>query len=418
MPAIADMADDSAPGPACPIAIVAADSSPAPAERAAAAPPAQPLPWSIPAVWGPTADAVPDALTASEDLAGGARAETLPSTLWTPETVARLSSGLVRDRNRFVCMQLATMASEQLSKVAAARAAGDAAALRAAGSVFLSTLEAGGHVVGGALHYPRAASKAAAAAVAEPAGKPEPAGKAASGGCGGGVFPHMYVELICINEPGKGYGSLLLQHGEDWRALLVGARAWCTLGPSTREGTGRKCWAHGSPCAAARQPCTASRAPPALEPPADPPLSATSSPNAPRSRGLCPHQRPCAAPCGPRRRCGRRRRAGAGALLARLRQLPARHQAALCRVCQKVLRRKRIFGARRMQGDVQSTRQRPPQPAARRLGEQLAAGAARTGPCAVTLRRAPLRPLAGRWWAGHAAASRTRCTLTAAGDAH
>ncbi|KAI8471373.1 MAG: hypothetical protein J3K34DRAFT_520607 [Monoraphidium minutum] len=189
-------------------------AKPAPPPAAASPPPA----WSIPAVWVDAAAPLGAELSASELLGegGGAvagalvRAETLPSTQWTAATVAHLSSGLVQNRNRFVCMQLAAMAAEQLQKVAAARAAGDAAVLRAARGVFLSTLEAGGEVVGGALFYPRAASKAV------------------GGAAGVGVFPHVYVELICINQPGQGYGSMLLQHVEAFalthaHALLAAA---------------------------------------------------------------------------------------------------------------------------------------------------------------------------------------------------
>lgn len=171
------------------------------------------------------------------------RAETTPSTQWGSALVSRLSSGLVRDRNRFVCMQLATMASEQLEKVQRARNEGDGAALRHARSVFLSTLEVGGELVGAALHYPRAASKRSPKSNVSGSG-----GDCGSGSSMGDLFPHVYVELICINRPGKGYGSLLLQHGElardgmhgfgpchrflaaqvqlPWRVAAVGRRYW------------------------------------------------------------------------------------------------------------------------------------------------------------------------------------------------
>jgi hypothetical protein len=179
--------------------------------------------WSIPAVWEPADAAAPPLPTpqpaplpaAAEALLGGAaRAETLPSPAWTPALLARLldpGTGLLHRRNHFVCLQIATMVGEQLAKVSADPAA--------APPVFLSTLEAGGRLVGAALHYPR------------PRGKAATTGGAACPACGcagagaGALSPHLYIELICINEPGHGFGSALLQHSECYGAWRLGGPA-------------------------------------------------------------------------------------------------------------------------------------------------------------------------------------------------
>lgn len=118
-----------------------------------------------------------------------------PSTSWDVGDVERVGS-IVQRRNQFVCMQLVTMVKEQFSKVSAATAAGDFTALHAASCTFLATLESVdcGSVLAAGLFYPRACSK------------------------GGSGMPHMYVELICCNSPGKGLGSCLLQHIEDFVA--------------------------------------------------------------------------------------------------------------------------------------------------------------------------------------------------------
>jgi hypothetical protein len=99
---------------------------------------------------------------------------------------------LVQSRNKFVCMQLVTMAQEQQSRVRQALETGDATAVQKAQFTYLSTLEASQELVAAAIFYPRASSK------------------------DGAYFPHMYVELICCCAPGKGYGTLLLQHIEQF----------------------------------------------------------------------------------------------------------------------------------------------------------------------------------------------------------
>jgi hypothetical protein len=197
--------------------------------------------WSIPAAWQPNAEEeaacgnngsnhlAPLPLTAEETVLlpgnGRALALTLPSTAWADDNgngkssgsgstlVARLSSELVARRNRFVCLQVATMAAEQLASVSAARAACDARALRRAAAMFLSTLEVEGAIVAAAIHYPRARSKAPALSAAAAAGEEEEQERDS-----GGLFPHVYVELLCTNAPGRGYGTALLRHVEAFAA--------------------------------------------------------------------------------------------------------------------------------------------------------------------------------------------------------
>jgi hypothetical protein len=118
-----------------------------------------------------------------------------PSASWSLEDVDQVSS-IVQSRNRFVCMQLVTMVKEQFSKVLGAAAGADAEALHAAQFMFLATLTSpeSSSVVAAGLFYPRACSK------------------------DGQEMPHVYVELICCNSPGKGLGSLLLTHIEQFVA--------------------------------------------------------------------------------------------------------------------------------------------------------------------------------------------------------
>lgn len=118
-------------------------------------------------------------------------------------------------RNRFVCLQLATMAAEQAAAVAAAAglagAAGEAERRRLAAVQFAVVEDGSGDVVAAAVVYPRTA-KAAPAAAAE-------AAKSGVVGVGSEDPPppctqeeqHLYVELICTRQPGCGYGRLLLQ---------------------------------------------------------------------------------------------------------------------------------------------------------------------------------------------------------------
>jgi hypothetical protein len=110
-------------------------------------------------------------------------------------------------------MQLVTMAKEQFAKVQAAVASGNGSSQNQAKFTFLAMLLVGPPTgsaglcdsgmtlphqpaVAAALFYPRAASKD-----------------------GVDRRPHMYVELICCNQPGRGYGTLLLQHIEHFVAL-------------------------------------------------------------------------------------------------------------------------------------------------------------------------------------------------------
>lgn len=119
-----------------------------------------------------------------------------PSSGWTATDVQHISS-IIQRRNMFVCMQLVQMVKEQFSKVAAAAAAAGAdsqALMHAATYTFLATLTSSitGNTLAAALFYPRASSKDQL------------------------DMPHVYVELICTNSPGKGLGSLLLQHIEQF----------------------------------------------------------------------------------------------------------------------------------------------------------------------------------------------------------
>lgn len=125
--------------------------------------------------------------------AGGLVLTIKPSSSWSPCEVEQVYS-LVQSRNRFVCMQLVTMVKEQFSKVLGATAGADTAALHAAQYMFLATLTspASNTVVAAGLFYPRACSK------------------------DGLEMPHVYVELICCNSPGKGLGSLLLTNIEQF----------------------------------------------------------------------------------------------------------------------------------------------------------------------------------------------------------
>uniref|UniRef100_A0A383WH71 Uncharacterized protein n=1 Tax=Tetradesmus obliquus TaxID=3088 RepID=A0A383WH71_TETOB len=143
-----------------------------------------------------------------------------PSTEWGPEDMSRLSS-LVASRNRFVCMQLVTMVKEQHKKVTTAMAAGDTTVLHQAKFVFLGTITAAAAdtgaptVVSAGLFYPRWCSK------------------------DGAEMPHMYVELLCCNSPGRSYGSILLSHIEQFTAAgadyLSAAFASCSGAPSAAD---------------------------------------------------------------------------------------------------------------------------------------------------------------------------------------
>jgi hypothetical protein len=181
----------------------------------------------------------------------------------TAAHVAELE-GLVGTRNRFVCLQLVVMVKEQHAKNQAALASGDELWLQQAELVFLATIAVGGQLVGGALFYPRlpksgaaAPSQSSAAVGPAPVQLPLPitrtisltvragpaagddgtpaagwppqgdaaAAAAAAGAAGSQVDaaselqqswsalkaanssataqPHVYVELIAVNAPGK-----------------------------------------------------------------------------------------------------------------------------------------------------------------------------------------------------------------------
>jgi hypothetical protein len=92
------------------------------------------------------------------------------------------------------------MVKEQYNKVTNARTAGNSNELHQAKFVFLGTVTTSAAdsntptVVSAGLFYPRWCSK------------------------DGAEMPHMYVELLCCNSPGRGYGSVLLSHIEQFTA--------------------------------------------------------------------------------------------------------------------------------------------------------------------------------------------------------
>eukprot|EP00877_Chromochloris_zofingiensis_P005238 jgi/Chrzof1/14715/Cz09g13060.t1 len=110
---------------------------------------------------------------------------------WTAADLEQVGA-LMGKRNHFVCMQLITMIKEQYSKVQEARSQADVGALAKARFMFMSCLTVGSDTCAAALFCPRAASKDNVYA------------------------PHVYVELICSNAPGNGYGSMLLKHLESF----------------------------------------------------------------------------------------------------------------------------------------------------------------------------------------------------------
>lgn len=151
--------------------------------------------------------------------------------------VRRLEAELVASRNRFVCLQLATMAREQHAAVQQARAAEDSHQLAAAARMHFATLEVGGQLVAGALFYPRdcslkggchgSGSEGAAAAAA--AGTLQLT--CASGCRSPANDPHVYVELLVTNQPGRGWGSLLLAAIERHAAAHAATTLWAPMPP-------------------------------------------------------------------------------------------------------------------------------------------------------------------------------------------
>lgn len=136
--------------------------------------------------------------------------------------VQRLERELAASRNRFVCLQLATMAREQHAAVQQARAAGDSRQLAAAARMHFATLEVDGQLVAGALFYPRDSSHKGwcesggsdgtqeAAAEGQAGASPPPSTDHSSMRTSSAHDPHVYVELLVTNQPGRGWGSLLL----------------------------------------------------------------------------------------------------------------------------------------------------------------------------------------------------------------
>jgi hypothetical protein len=147
---------------------------------------------------------------------------------------------------RMMSAQLVTMVKEQYNKVTTARAAGDSSELHQAKFVFLGTVttHAAGSspptVVSAGLFYPRWCSK------------------------DGAEMPHMYVELLCCNSPGRGYGSVLLSHIEQFTAAgadyLSEAFAGCTAAVISPVQTGSTIGALGTELTAAAAAAAASSA--------------------------------------------------------------------------------------------------------------------------------------------------------------
>lgn len=148
----------------------------------------------------------------------------------TPEFVGRLEAELVASRNHFVCLQLATMAREAMAAAAAAALAATtddrhrlcAAAVAAASQQHFATLEAGGRLVAAALFYPRVSSSLPPAATQ--GGNVGSAGGITPAPGSSQLDPHCVLELICTNAPGRGWGSLLLQHVERYVAAHAAGR--------------------------------------------------------------------------------------------------------------------------------------------------------------------------------------------------
>lgn len=146
--------------------------------------------------------------------------------------VQRLHSDLAAGPcHRFVGRQLASMACEQLAAVAAAAASRDRGYLQAAASTYFAQLEVEGSIVGAALFYPRSCSAhqqpctegpwcaSSHSAASQAAGCPG-CGARALAACSkqsdssAALDPHCYIELLVTRQPGRGWGSLLLQHIE------------------------------------------------------------------------------------------------------------------------------------------------------------------------------------------------------------
>lgn len=151
--------------------------------------------------------------------------------------VQRLERELVASRNRFVCLQLATMAREQHAAVQQPRAASDSRQLAAAARMHFATLEVDGQLVAGALFYPRDSSRkgwcessgsdGTQQAAAEGQATSQPSTDHRSMRTSSAHDPHVYVELLVTNQPGRGWGSLLLaaieQHAAAHAATALAA---------------------------------------------------------------------------------------------------------------------------------------------------------------------------------------------------
>jgi GNAT superfamily N-acetyltransferase len=163
--------------------------------------------------------------------------------------VRRLHSDLAAGpSNRFVGLQLASMAREQLAAVAAAAATGDHGYMQAAAATYFAQLEVEGSIVAAALFYPRSCSNRKQpstcgqqtevvgcafhdSSTAQQAEGCASGAMSAAACCDERQDPHCYVELLVTRQPGRGWGSLLLQHIERHArqhaggSMAVGGRA-------------------------------------------------------------------------------------------------------------------------------------------------------------------------------------------------
>ena len=140
----------------------------------------------------------------------GVDIEVFCSLALTSQRLAGLAE-LVGTRNRFVCLQLCTMAKEQHVSNLAAAASGDEAALAKARALHLGVARAEGTVVAAAIFYRRHLAPPDAAPLRS---SPADAEQACSRG-----LPHAYIQLICTSQPAKGYGSVLLRAVERFVVL-------------------------------------------------------------------------------------------------------------------------------------------------------------------------------------------------------
>jgi GNAT superfamily N-acetyltransferase len=124
---------------------------------------------------------------------------------------------------------MAAALAAAVAAVAAAATAADkqrlCAAAAAAAQQHFATLEVEGRLVAAALFYPRASTAGSSLPpVAAQRGDVGSAGGIATASGSTQLDPHCHLELICTNAPGRGWGSLLLQHVERYAAAHAAGR--------------------------------------------------------------------------------------------------------------------------------------------------------------------------------------------------